>query len=291
MGAPTKFLERKHGANRNDCKAKPKARSTRKPKHQHHPDTIRIVPLHVAGELGRPSEEARAAGPTPPPHLSYRGGPLLANVKVFTVFWGSSWKGSQASLVTRVNAFFDYILTSPLIDQLVEYNVPAYTIGHGSHVGGTITTTPKPPHSITDADLQAFLQKEIAGNTAFPKPDANTLYFLYMPPGVRVVQGGSASCSAFCGYHNDIGGKIFYAVMPFPAAPAASAASTPQTPSPRRARMSYARRSPTPSPERAGTTTRTARSATSAPGRRKLWAASPCSSNGRINRASASSRS
>src|SRR2546423_1432033 len=34
--------------------------------------------------------------------------------------------------------------------------------------------------------------------------------------GVRVVQGGSASCQAFCGYHSDISGQIFYAAMPFP---------------------------------------------------------------------------
>jgi len=27
--------------------------------------------------------------------------------------------------------------------------------------------------------------------------------------GVRVVQGGSASCQAFCGYHNDISGQVF----------------------------------------------------------------------------------
>jgi hypothetical protein len=33
---------------------------------------------------------------------------------------------------------------------------------------------------------------------------------------VAVVQGGARSCQAFCGYHNDIGGQIFYAVMPYP---------------------------------------------------------------------------
>jgi hypothetical protein len=33
---------------------------------------------------------------------------------------------------------------------------------------------------------------------------------------VSVVQGGSRSCQTFCGYHSDIHGKIFYAVMPFP---------------------------------------------------------------------------
>jgi hypothetical protein len=42
------------------------------------------------------------------------------------------------------------------------------------------------------------------------------LYFLYMPPGASVSQGGGRSCQAFCGYHFDIGGKIFYAVVPYP---------------------------------------------------------------------------
>lgn len=197
-------------------KSKTKAPAARKPKPQHDPDTIRVVPLYGTGESGRPTAEALAAGPAVAPKLTYRGGPLLANVKVFTIFWGAAWKGSQAALVTKVNAFFDYILTSPLIDQLSEYNVPSYAIGHGSHVGSAIVTTSAPTHSVTDAKLQAFLKQQIASNNALPKPDANTLYFIYTPPGVRVVQGGSASCTTFCGYHNDIGGTIFYAIMPFP---------------------------------------------------------------------------
>jgi hypothetical protein len=39
---------------------------------------------------------------------------------------------------------------------------------------------------------------------------------LSQQPGVRVIQGGSASSQAFCGYHNDISGQVFYAVMPYP---------------------------------------------------------------------------
>jgi len=61
-----------------------------------------------------------------------------------------------------------------------------------------------------------MLQHEIATNAAFPQPTANTLYFVYLPTGVRVVQGGGSSCQAFCGYHSDIGGQIFYAAMPYP---------------------------------------------------------------------------
>ena len=42
---------------------------------------IRIVPLH------RP--EAPTARVTALPHLTYRNGPLLTAVQVFTIFWGS----------------------------------------------------------------------------------------------------------------------------------------------------------------------------------------------------------
>jgi hypothetical protein len=61
-----------------------------------------------------------------------------------------------------------------------------------------------------------MLQHQIATNGTFPQPSADTLYFVYLPPGVAVVQGGDRSCQAFCGYHNDINGQIFYAVMPYP---------------------------------------------------------------------------
>jgi hypothetical protein len=33
---------------------------------------------------------------------------------------------------------------------------------------------------------------------------------------VSLVLGGSKSCQAFCGYHDQIDGKLFYAAMPYP---------------------------------------------------------------------------
>ncbi len=47
-------------------------------------DSIRIVPLYV------PEEITQLKGGTAPPKLTYRGGPLLTSVQVFTVFWGSA---------------------------------------------------------------------------------------------------------------------------------------------------------------------------------------------------------
>jgi len=180
-----------------------------------HGDAIRIVPLHVP-DVTPTVDQAKAAPPVAP-HLSYRNGPLLTAVEVFTIFWGAAWQQSaNAALVSHVNQFFDFILTSPLIDQLSEYSVPGKAIGHGRHTGTLTLTAPAPKHSTTDSAIQHLLQHEISTNPALPQPTPNTLYFVYLPPGVKVVQGGGASCQAFCGYHNDISGQIFYAAMPYP---------------------------------------------------------------------------
>jgi len=186
--------------------------------HDAHGDAIRIVPMHMPASGGQAtSEAAAAAGPAQTPHLTYRNGPLISAVEVFTIFWGAAWqKAPQSDLLTHVNQFFDYVLTSPLIDQLAEYNVPGHSIGHGKHTGTLTVTTPALKHSVSDTAIQHFLQQLIASNPAVPHPTPNTLYFIYLPPGVRVIQGGSSSCQAFCGYHNDISGQVFYAAMPFP---------------------------------------------------------------------------
>jgi len=170
-------------------------------------DSIRIVPLHQPQET---------AAPAAPPQLTYRNGPLIAAVEVFTVFWGAAWNSPpQDTMMRDLNQFFDYILASALMDQLTEYNVAAYKIVHGKRTGtASITTTLGA--SINDKTIQHDLETEISTNSAFPQTNANTLYFLFMPPGVRVVQGGASSCQSFCGYHNDINGQVFYAVMPYP---------------------------------------------------------------------------
>jgi hypothetical protein len=174
-------------------------------------DAIRVVPLHSQAELAALIGDSPAAAPT---QLTYRGGPLLTAVEVFTVFWGVAWRSNE-TLVSDVNAFFSDILASELIDQLGEYSVPAYAIGHGSFAGTLTVTSPAPTTATSDAAIQRFLQDQIASG-AIPQAAANVLYFVYLPPGVAVSQGGGRSCQAFCGYHSDVGERIFYAVMPYP---------------------------------------------------------------------------
>ena len=62
--------------------------------------------------------------------LTYRGGPLLTAVEVVTVFWGAAWNEATADATAQsLNAFFQFVVTSPYIDQLGEYDTPQQKIG------------------------------------------------------------------------------------------------------------------------------------------------------------------
>ena len=176
------------------------ASSNYKPEHP-----IRIVPLH-------PCIRDAAA---PAPHLSYRNGPLLTKVEVFTIFWGKAWlESANASLLNQLNDYFDFILTSSLLDQLSEYSVPGKTIGHGTRKGTITLTSSEPGKALADSAIQSMLQRQISAGI-IPVPTSNTLYFVYLPPGTQVTLSDAASCSDFCGYHDTANG-FFYAVMPYP---------------------------------------------------------------------------
>jgi hypothetical protein len=165
---------------------------------------IRVVPLRVP--------ETTLAPPVARPRLTYRGGPLLTSVEVVTIFWGADWQ--RSSLVDSMNGFFDYVLASPLLDQLAEYSTGGMTIGHGSRVA-TATVGSAPPNPAPDAEIQAFIQAQISAGKV-PGPTPNSLYFVFLPSGVMVNLDGSDSCTDFCGYHDATSDQTYYAVMPYP---------------------------------------------------------------------------
>ncbi len=190
---------------------------------------VRIAPLHhpkpsiAIDELKSHREaddsELFDGKPHPAPadaHLSYRNGPLISNVEVFTIFWGKLWGKTAASttMMQKLNQFFTAILVSPLINQLAEYNVAGKTIGHGSFIGTKVISANAPVGSITDSAIQTQLKSWIKAGTV-PKTTKNTLYFIYLDPNIVSIMGGSKSCQSYCGYHNNTG-KVYYAVMPYP---------------------------------------------------------------------------
>ncbi|HKW31369.1 MAG TPA: hypothetical protein VJN92_00075 [Candidatus Acidoferrum sp.] len=158
-----------------------------------------------------PKKPRRIVGTAPPPRLTYRGGLLIQNVAATTIFWGSAWQSDP--IRAQLDSYFDFIVSSSLIDQLSEYNVPGFTIGHGKHVASLIVPQ-NPPATVDDTAIIAFVQKQIASGAA-PAQNVNSLYFVFTPSGVTVTLQGSASCQQFCGYHDSPGGSLFYAVVPY----------------------------------------------------------------------------
>src|SRR5438045_6222755 len=114
---------------------------------------IKVVPLRSV---------AAAAAPAAPPQLTYRNGPLLASVQVFTIFWGADWQQQQplVDMANQLNSFFQFILTSTLMDQMAEYSVAAFPIGPGQLIGTTTLADATFGGGVGDADIQQMLQDQ-----------------------------------------------------------------------------------------------------------------------------------
>src|SRR5690242_21434044 len=108
------------------------------------PDAIRLVPTKMHVSKPKPARGA----------LSYRGGPLIKNVAVHAVYWGNYWATASSPSTQNIDQFLTYIVQSPFMTQLTEYNVPAYPIGAGTFAESLILDIAVRA-SLTDAEIQA----------------------------------------------------------------------------------------------------------------------------------------
>lgn len=170
-------------------------------------------------------------------HLSYFGGPVISNVHVVQVLYGSgSYNAQVAGTATPSMGNFFGDLTGPnsgYTTLLTQYNTPAsggtnQVIGNGTF-DGLFQITPSAANNgstIDDTQIQSELLAQIsAGHLPAPVLDAagnvNSLYMIYFPPGKTITQGGSSSCvgGGFCAYHGTTSStlnskNILYGVLP-----------------------------------------------------------------------------
>jgi hypothetical protein len=165
--------------------------------------------------------------PTTSPHLNYYGGPVISDVQVQQVLYGSGTY--EPEVVSQLPTFFGGITNSAYMDWLGEYdtNVAGGTdqfIGRGTF-GSQSTITPSPGNDgkpVDDSNIQAELVLQLqAGHLPAPVVDAggnvNTVYAVYFPAGQRVTLQGGESGVNFCVYHSTLsyhGLDVPYIVMP-----------------------------------------------------------------------------
>src|SRR5579864_7843436 len=184
-----------------------------------------------------PNGPAAAVGFAAPAgaHLTYFGGPIISNVQVVQVLYGSGSYNSQVAGNTSptMGNFFADITSTGLISLMQQYNTnisggTGQVFGNGTF-GGLFQIVPSAGNNgstIDDTQIQAEILAQInAGHLPAPVNDAlgnpNTLYMIYFPPGKTITQGGSSSCVAggFCAYHGTTSSTlnskhVLYGVMP-----------------------------------------------------------------------------
>jgi hypothetical protein len=147
--------------------------------------------------------------------------PLLNNVKVQNVFFGSAWESpiNQADM-SQLDAFQRFITSSSYMNLLTEYGVGP----HGSFLGQTVFPV-NTGRVVSDARIQHMLKIEINLGQV-PPPGPNMLYFVYTPPGVglndKSVNNPEPSDFPF-GYHSFFtdplianGKPVYYALVSCP---------------------------------------------------------------------------
>ncbi|MGE5322270.1 MAG: hypothetical protein ACM3SW_05390 [Actinomycetota bacterium] len=194
---------------------------------------LQMVPLRDPNTASGPVGFAAPAGA----HLNYWGGPVISNVHVVQVLYGSgSYNAQVAGTASPTMGQFYGDLTganSGYTSLLTQYNTPAtggtnQTIGNGTFDGlfQIVPSAANNGSTITDSQVQSELLAQIsAGHLPAPILDAagnpDTLYMIFFPPGKTITQGGSSSCQAggFCAYHGTTstlfsGHNVLYGVHP-----------------------------------------------------------------------------
>jgi hypothetical protein len=171
-------------------------------------DDSEVFALQMA-QSGLLAQEPDGFAKTPPiePNLTYQGGPILSNVKVEAIYWGTNVTNPD-----HFNALYQMLTVSPLMAWLSEYNTPTQQVGFGSLVASVIDTDAPVLPTVHDDQIVAEISRLI--NTGrIPAGDENTLFAVHFAKGQDIQTQGVPSCvidihgqGGFSGYHFE--GKI-----------------------------------------------------------------------------------
>ena len=117
------------------------------------------------------------------------------------VYGHSRWSG-------KLNAAADTIVQGRYVAQLAEYSLPKYTIGRGRKIASVLLPTIPPSVEdgqigVMNGDIGKALQTAIT-NGVLPQPNANSLYFVFLPDGTTYFDptSGGNGCGHILGYHD-----------------------------------------------------------------------------------------
>ncbi|KAJ3020541.1 UNVERIFIED_CONTAM: hypothetical protein HDU68_010120 [Siphonaria sp. JEL0065] len=125
--------------------------------------------------------------------VPYHGGPVVSNIEITTIFYGSG-----ARFQSQINQYYTAITNSPYMDWLSEFNTPTQTIGRGRVVGSFVETSNIKTHLVDNTDLHQYFVNLI--KTGKITPNNNSYYAMHFQQGTTVdyvwyTNGNPSTCS------------------------------------------------------------------------------------------------
>ena len=154
-------------------------------------------------------------------NLSYHGGPVMGDANFQAVYWNSSLASQiQSGIDGFVGSYSDglaYSNSDPSADYtIVQQYINAYLLTRHTSYVDTQHDGKRVPSSYSDSSVRSYLASLFGSGRV--TPDANTVFGMYFPSGMKITSQGGSSCSSFCGYHGHFvynGTDIKYAVFPY----------------------------------------------------------------------------
>jgi serine protease len=134
-------------------------------------------------------------------NLTYHGGPIQTNPKMYVVFWGSSWNtstGDPQGVAARMKSFLAIVGGSRWNNSTTQYTQSdGQHVGNqtGSFVGSYVDTTSSPPTRPSQSAMAAEAAKAAA---KYGDYSANAAYIVALPHGIRPSGFGTQ----YCAYHS-----------------------------------------------------------------------------------------
>jgi hypothetical protein len=149
-------------------------------------------------------------------NLTYHGGPIQTNPKIYVVYWGSAWNGSGDPNGVRsyYNAFLGVIGGSGWLNSVTQYTQTGGAhVGNaaGSFVGSYVDTTSSPPSRPSQSQLAAEAARAAAHYGDY---SASASYIVALPHGIRPSGFGTQ----YCAWHSSTsanGSTIAYTNEPY----------------------------------------------------------------------------
>ena len=161
--------------------------------------TVRVFPTKDAVDAFRLSQAGQRTTEATS-NLTYHGGPIQTNPKMYVVFWGSAWNGTgdPSGVASRMKSFLGIIGGSRWLNSVTQYTQSdGQHVGNqtGSFAGSYVDTTSSPPSRPSQSQLAAEAAKAAA---KYGDYSASAAYIVALPHGIRPSGFGTQ----YCAYHS-----------------------------------------------------------------------------------------